>query len=756
MIFNLITKHPWLALLLSFVMAAPFMFFLPQVKTVDNVDYMTVENDPDIEYFDDFKEIFVNHEFFVIAFKDDNIFKTKNLELIQAITSRLEELEEVKEVDSLTNVDDTIGEKESFIIEKFIQVIPRDKAKLAQLKKQAVNNPLYQNFLISQDGTTTAILVYPHDQTEDGGLQKRVIDKTTRILQEYQISHGKKFHIAGGTLTNVRLSQFVESDIMKFIPLSYLIIILVLSIIFRSLKIAVLSFLNISICLACTMGFIAISGSTFNNITSIIPPLIMALALADAIHIFSHYLRHREKSVEHRAAVVCALSETYKPCFYTTLTTSVGFLSLQLSHIPPIKEFGLIAAVGVWLALIFSFLFLPSLMVFFAPRVKRKTSYASISMAGFLSKYTSFNNRYHLVMLAFFVILVAAGGIFISQIKVETNLIEWFKPHTEFRKSIDFIENNLTGVENLDISIRGDEPDVFKKPVNLKFVEEVQNYLASLPEIEATLSFADFIKDMNESFHNENQSYYRIPQSREMIAQYLLLYDSDDIEDVINSEYNHARIMARTSVHGTQELEIMVKKIKTYLEREIPEDLTVRVTGWPVTYVKTVDELVTGQVKSLTITIIIISFLMFWVFRSFALGLLSLIPNLFPVVLNFGIMGFFGIPLNTSTALIAAVTIGIIVDDTIHFLHHYQKKRKENKNIDEAIESSLMVKGPAIITTSIVLFCGFGVNVLGSFIPLVQFGLLSAIIMFSALLGDIFFLPAILKLGIYIKKTSTV
>jgi predicted RND superfamily exporter protein len=308
------------------------------------------------------------------------------------------------------------------------------------------------------------------------------------------------------------------------------------------------------------------------------------------------------------------------------------------------------------------------------------------------------------------------------------------------------VEENLSGTETINISIKGGSRDIFKIPEHLIFIETLQEYIDSLPEIDTTNSLTDYIKDMNESFHNEDRSYYRVPETREMIAQYLLLYDSDDIDDYINSAFDHARILARTSRHGSHDLKIIIEKIENFLQEKTPDVLEARVTGGAVQGVNISSTMVSGQIKSLSIAVMVISLIMFFVFRSFSLGILSLIPNIFPIIMNFGIMGALGIPLNTATSLISAVAIGIAVDDTIHFLHKYREARREKKQRDEAIQNTILIKGKAIMTTSIILASGFGVLLLSSFTPTIQFGGLTALIMVSALAGDLLLLPAILRL----------
>jgi hypothetical protein len=298
----------------------------------------------------------------------------------------------------------------------------------------------------------------------------------------------------------------------------------------------------------------------------------------------------------------------------------------------------------------------------------------------------------------------------------------------------------------LDVSIQAENFDAFKDPENLETVEELEAYIKTIPGVDRTTSFNHFIKDMHMSFHNEDPEYYRIPDSRQLIAQYLLLYDADDIEDFVNSDFDHTRIMVRLGVHSSADQERIIQDIRDFILQLDAKQLSMRVTGQAVQDVNTIDALVSGQVYSLSIAVGVISLFMFLVFRSLAMGFLSLIPNCFPIILNFGIMGLMGIPLNTATSLIAAVAIGIAVDDTIHFISRYNQGRRQGNAVPGAVESTLLIKGRALLSSSAILCIGFGILVLSSFMPVGYFGLLSACIMLTAVYGDLVLLPAILLL----------
>jgi len=495
------------------------------------------------------------------------------------------------------------------------------------------------------------------------------------------------------------------------------------------------------------MGLFGLTGITLNNATTIVPPLIMALALCDTVHIFSHM----EKSVlsefsDRRKALASVLKRVVMPCFLTTLTTAIGFLSLATSEIPPIREFAWIASAGMVFEFIYSFFFLPPLILFFAPEKIYREYHPRSGMVKSLSRINDIVHRHNKFIVVTSCLLVLTAYWFITRVRIETNLIDFFKGTSAVRTSIEFVEKRLGGISTLDISLKSDEEDAFIMPSNLKIIESIQRYIMTLNGVDVTLSFIDFIKDMNKSFHDEDHRYYRIPESRELVAQYLLLYDSDYIEDFINSNYDHTRILVRISEHSSVEQERIIREIQNCLSKTKHSGIDFRVTGDAVQYVNITDALVKGQIYSLSLATGIISIILFVVFRSVAIGCLSIISNLFPIILNLGIMGLAGIPLSTATSLISAVALGIVVDDTVHFLSGYKEKRIQGLSIPESVKDVIFLKGRAILSSSLILSIGFTVLVLSRFVPTIHFGMLCAIIMITALIGDLVILPSVLLL----------
>ena len=385
--FETITRHRWVFLFLSLFVALFFAAFNPSVKVIDNVDYFTVEDNQDAKFYNNFKEIFGSDEFFVIAFKSQDLFTTEKLSVLNNITDDLEMIEEIRDVTSLTNVDDTIGGKDYFEVKRFIEDIPDSLDELEDLEKKAINNNLYVNTLVSEDGTTTAIVVEAFEDSEDGYYKNRLIEKIEAVLAKYK-SSDIIFHLAGPTITNYTLSQYMNRDMAIFVPITYCLITVTIWYFFKNIPLTFLALLNISVCVGATRGFMGLTGLTMNNVTSIVVPLVMALSLCDTVHIFSHMDKRVLDEIPDRGdALAHVLKQVALPCFMTTLTTAVGFVSLSVSQIPAIREFAWAAAAGMGFEFFFSFLFLPPLLLFFKPEKIYQEYSSSTGLTQFLHRF---------------------------------------------------------------------------------------------------------------------------------------------------------------------------------------------------------------------------------------------------------------------------------------------------------------------------------------------------------------------------------
>ncbi len=747
---KLLFTRPRLILVLLLLVTGISTVLLLRLPVETSIESLIIEDDPDLDFYNHYKEQFGEDEFLVVAFRNPEIFSPTYLRFINHLTKAFEDLDEVKEVVSLTNVDDIVGGDDDFYIHPLVKELPTGSEESARILQRAQFNTLIEGNLVSPDGSAGLFILRTRAHPGDERYDVRLIAKVRKLLDDPQVNYlHEKFHLAGWLVTDVGMSSYMTWDLLLFLPLTSLLLIVLFWFFLRNWWAVCWSMVNITLCLLVTMALLYLVGGSVSPMTAILPPLMMALAASDSIHMFTDFFqRDRQPGL-----VLSTLQQTMRhlstPCFLTSFTTAVGFFSLVVSRIPPIRQFGLAAAGGMLAEYCLTMMVIPlgimwtrNSLGWNIPR-SRHRGFLYQQMQQKASSVVRF--RWPICCLA---LLLTAGFIWqATRINVETNVIEYFRPNSSISRDTDFVDRYLGGVNTLEISLRARSIDAFKEPANLAVIEAVADYLEHQPAVGKIISVNSFLKEMNRAFHNEDERFFRLPASRELAAQYLLLYDGDEIYNFIDRNYQWTRISARVTEHSSSRLKEYITALQAFIASHFPDsNLEIRVTGKTFLVNKLIKSIVDSQVQSLLVAFLIIFAVLFIVFRSFTLGFISIIPNTMPIIFNLGIMGLVGIPLNTATAIIAAVTIGIAVDDTIHYLHQYQLERATGKARRPAVINAIVKKGVPMTTTSILLVGAFSILVWSNFIPTAQFGILCAITMINALVCDLLVLPALLSL----------
>ncbi len=747
-----VLKYPLPVIILILFFTAGAAFLIPRIKFDPTVDAFWDKKSDDYRRFKEWQKQFGDDQYIIIAFSDNDIFTEENLKLISRLTEKIESSKFVHKVTSLTSVNDMIGSEDGFIVEPLIKNVPCDSQGLGKIKKRALENPLYVKNVVSEDGKTAALIVEleKSKSTEETYRSEAMLD-VQRILQE-ESRLNKKYYIAGPTPLEFYYISYIKRDVATLFPIVLLTIIIFLLFSFRSIEGLSLPLFTIIISLAWTMAFLYLCRFRINSITAIVPPIILAIVLADSIHLVGKCAERKTKiltSVDTDDFLKQTISDLALPCLLTSLTTSFGFLSLTVSKVQPVRELGLVAGVGVFLAYIVTFTLIPAIVkqfnLFKPAGTKPRTSYFfKGAFDTFMNNIGRFNERYKTFILLSTVLLCLVSFWGLTRLRVETNILDFFRKDTPIYKATEFVEKHLSGTHFLEVSVKGAGLDYFKEPKALARIERLQRFLEDLPEVDKTTSPVDYIKEMNKSFHNEDSNFYSLPLSRKLIAQYLLLYDATDLNNYVDSRWEHVTVETRLNEHSTIALDKVITKIKGYLGENFPPPLKAEVVGWPIMETASNNTTTRGQIQSLGLAILVIFGMMFVVFRSFPVGLISMVPNIIPILINFGIMSAFGIRLDSATSIISAIGIGIIIDDTIHFLHTFGEEIKMDNDYTNAMYRTLLLKGRPIVLTSLIIFFGFGALVFSKFMPTVYVGLLSALLMCTALWGDLIVLPSLL------------
>jgi predicted RND superfamily exporter protein len=749
---ELIFGHPGLYLLILLVLTSIAGLLYSRLPVETSVESLIIENDPDLLFHEKFKKQFGEDEVLVAAFSCPDIFSQDVLRFIERQTADLEALEEVRDVVSLTNVEDILGSDNYFTIKPLVEEIPEDVLSLSTVRDRALSNRLIEGNIVSKDGISALFLIRTFSHTDDETYDARLIKKVSQVLEKkpMELSH-LDFHLAGWLVTDVSMSRFMNGDMAKFMPLTYLFLFILTWFFLRNAAAVFISIVNVTLCLLWTMAILYLVRGAMSPMTAILPPLIMALSVSDSIHVFVEFLKKDRAQGDLLRSMRETMGDLALPCFLTSLTTAIGFLSLGVSDIPPIRHFGLAAAGGMMAEFCLSMSVLPLGVLFlrnFRGMHDGLPFFRESPVHGLVEKIRAWVPGHRNLVTVISLVLVGLAMEGITRLNVETNLLEYFRQDTRVRRDAEFVDRRLGGVNTMEISFKARGPDAFLEPKNLAVIEKVAAYLEEQPVVSQTMSVNVFLKQMNKAFHGEDETFYALPTSREMTAQYLLLYDGDEIGNFIDEDYQWARLSARVTEHSSRNLAAYFSRLEDFLTKITAESgLEARITGKTFLVNKLIKSIVDSQILSLSLAFLVIFAILFLVFRSIGIGFISVICNSLPIIFNLGLMGWLGIPLNTATAIISAVAIGVAVDDTIHLLHQYQENRGLGIGHREAILGAIDRKGSPIITTSLVLMGGFGILVFSSFVPTVQFGFLCSLIMFFALVSDLVVLPALMLLG---------
>ena len=597
-------------------------------------------------------------------------------------------------------------------------------------------------------------------------------DPIAREILEIVESHDTLDIIAQGEpVVYIWMNNYMQRDLSRLVPLVMLVAVLIFFINFRSLRGVVLPFLTLSMSTIWILGLMGYLGVNITTVGVSIPILMIAVGSSYGIHILNQYYSDFDMISREgkKAGLQHAMSHISITVLLTGLTTFVAFMTLATHQLNAIRDWGIFCALGILFAVVISSTIIPAGLALMPHRAGRAAkNRCKVDKPGIidgvirLMAKVSVAHYGKVLMVVFLLIIVSLFGL--SKLKVETELLQYFKKNDSIRTTASAIGDKYGGRWGFMILIDSGETNGVKSPAFLKTIEEFRGWLEAEANsdlcIGRTDAFSDFIKTMHMAMHNDDPAYFRVPESRWDIMDYLEIFSGEDadsdgrvdrFEPYVDPFFQTTNVIARLDqkngqLIGSAGLTHIFKRVSTHLEKTLPEKYDFQITGHPKMLIKSVDYIVGGQIQSLFLTFGVIAVVVLLLLRNFRAALLSLIPMSVAVIINFGIMGWFGIHLDIATSIIAAITIGIGVDDTIHFLNTFRCYRKWGEDVDTAIQKTLQVAGKAIIFTSMALICGFSVLELSPFKPLVLFGLLMAVTMVATTLGALVVLPAAIKL----------
>ncbi|MEJ1404518.1 MAG: MMPL family transporter [Candidatus Sedimenticola sp. (ex Thyasira tokunagai)] len=749
-LFNFALKHPvWVILAaLTFVLASA----AGAGKLVFKSDYRVFfgEENPQLTAYEEMQKVYIKSDnvAFVLAPKDGNTFTSKHLEAIRQLTEAAWQVPYSTRVDSVTNYQYSWAEEDDLIVEDLaLNPLSLNQAGVERVRHIATTEPLMVNKLVSPDGKVSVINVAiqlpginPVEEVPEVTLKVR--EMTRDFLEK---NPDFEVYLSGMVMMNNSFAESSLNDSATLIPLMFGIVILTMIVMLRTLSGTVSTVVVIIFTILTTMGLAGWSGFYLTGPTASAPTMILTLAVADCVHILTTMFYEMRHGVEKRKAILDSLRINFQPIFLTSLTTAIGFLSMNFSDSPPFRDLGNLVAVGVMLAFVFSITIFPALLSLLPIKVKQVHEEKSDFMKGLAHFVVA---RRHL-LLPVTALIMTAMMLFAPMNETNDDFVKYFDTSVPFRQATDFMQENLSGMTTLEISIESGVSSGVNAPAFLKTLDEFSTWLRGQPETDHVNTLSDTIKRLNRNMHGDDPSWYKLPDTQEMAAQYLLLYEMSlpyglDLNNQLNVDKSSTRLIGTFKNITSNEQIALERRVYSWFSTNAPEyNVVVASPGLMFSHIG--QRNIQSMLLGITMAILLISILLGIALKSVRFGLISLLPNLTPAAIGFGLWYLIDGRVGLALSVVAGMTLGIVVDDTVHFLSKYlHARRHRGADSHQAVEYAFGSVGRALWITTLVLVCGFMVLAQSSFKLNADMGLLTALTILIALAVDFFFLPPLL------------
>ncbi len=745
-----VIKHKYTALVISLVIALVSASGGGNLKMgTDYRVFFDTEN-PNLLEFEKIQKVYSKDDniIFILESKDNKIFKAEHLVAIEWLTEKAWELAYSQRVNSITNFQHTRAEGDNLYVADLVEDAKNaGSEKIAYAKKVALNEPLLVHRLISEKAHVSGVNVVYNLPKNDSTALRKAISEARELKKNFEQRYPNFIvHFAGILALNNAFFEMSINDMSTLVPLMYLLILVISFIFLRSVTAVIAIFFVILSSIMTGMGWAGHIGFPLTPPSSMAPTIIMTLAVADSIHLLYVFLKNMREGLSKEEALVQSFKMNMLPVFLTTVTTLVGFLSLNTLGIPPFRHLGNITAIGVAAAFTYSILLLPAIISILPVRVKKVSSQDKL---GLMTKLAEFVIARRKVVLFSTVSIVIALSALLPQLYLDDNPLDYFSKSTQFRQDNDFALKNLTGTQTIDFSLGSGEDGGISNVAYLQKLEEFSIWLRKQPEVMHVDSFTDVMKRLNRSMHGDDQAWYKIPQERELAAQYLLLYEMSlpkglDLNNQIDIGKSSTRLTV-TLYESTQNVMLALEsRINKWLVDNTPKHMHAVAASPMIIFSHIGSQNVIGIVQGSLIALLLISFVLMLTLRSLRMGVISLVPNLVPVIMSFGFWALLVAQLDIAFSIVGAIALGIIVDDTVHFLTKYLRARREGKSADDAVRYSFAHVGMPLVVTTVVLISGFLVLGLSPFRMNWSMGFMVGLTLLFALVMDFLLLPALL------------
>lgn len=746
-----ITRHPLKVMLISLLLLVGTSIGIGQLSFKSDLRIYFTKDNPQIAALDHMEQTYtkVDNVLFVLAPKE-GVFTAKTLAAVEDLTAKAWKIPYSSRVDSVTNFKYSYAEGDDIVVDDLVMGAQQLNAnQVEDIRKIALQEPLLVNRAIAPDGKVTGVNVTINiPKGEELTSTPKVVKYARDLAADIQTQHpDMEIYLSGVVMMDNAFAESSEADMKTLVPAMLIIALVIMGVIMRSWLAGTAALLVLTFAIVAAMGMAGWLGILLNPVSVNAPNIILTVAICDCVHLLMAYIIALRSGVAREEAMSNSLRENFWPLFVTNITTCVGFLTMNFSEAPPFRDLGNITALGVIAAFVFTVVFLPAFMMFFKVKAQVMQQSALQTRVDKLAEIVIARPKHILVAMAVFVV-VAGAGIFNNVLNDE--FVKYFDKDVKFRQDTDFTAEHLTGIYYIDYAVAGKTASGINQPEYLQSLDDFTQWLRQQPEVIHVNSITDIYKRLNMNMNGDGKDQYRLPETSDLAAQYLLMYEMSlpyglDLRDRINAQKDATRVTATLKNLSSAEVLALEARTQEWAEAHSQHVSIGEGTGLTVMFanigLRNIESMLVGTFFATAI----ISLLLIVIFRSVKYGLLSLLPNLLPAAMAFGVWGLLVGQIGLALSVTSAMTLGVVVDDTVHFLTKYLRARREHqKSPEDAIRYAFHKGGVALITTSLALAVGFGILGFSSFEINSSMGILTAIAIGLALVLDLLLLPALL------------
>lgn len=727
-----VVAHRILVIAVFAIVTAALCAGLPRLRLETSIYDLAIEDLPEKKAYDAFKERFGSEEIIVVVVHDVDVFNPRVFEKIRNLSECLSKVPGVRRVLSLPHIKDRMDVTKKWDLARYRQVVRQVS--------------LFTRNIVSPDERHTAITLV----LEAGPPRARILAEVRSVMA----GEGKGLPLYDTGLPSVSdaLVRATERDFIWLPPLTFLLMAVALAVVFRRAGFVLLPVASLLLVLLWTFGAMAWAGVPLSMLTMIVPVFLVAVGTAYGLHVLSEHKVSVEKTPGAGEAARLTYARMGFPVSLAVITTGIGVASLLVNKMEGIRQFSLASCFGL-LGLFAVMLVLWPAVLSLLPRgaflPKARDGDVPGLAARFLEKVLGAVMREEKSTLRIICALSILAGVGLFRLEVETNPVDYFKERSDVARNIRHIKEHLAGPFPVNVIMDGKEEDFFENPANVARIAALQDFLGTLEGVDTTVSLADYLRLVNYATNRYKEKFYRLPaegfELRILMNNLKSLLGQDVFDQFMTADLSSANVLLRTSISSSTDFLKLKEKILHHVADATYGGADIRVTGLGPVIAESSHLLTRGQVKSLALTLALIFVVMFLLFMSAKVGLVALVPNLFPILVCFGFMGWFGVEISVATVLVACVAIGLAVDDTIHYLFRYNREFRLDPDRRRAVRRALLGVGRPIVFTTLTISLGFCVLLFSSFKPTITFGALMVLTMVSALVGDLVVLPALMR-----------